>query len=166
MSNSESTKDYIYSGKIKEYETILLEFFKELGNLKNQPSKISTINSYLAIRKSLTQKELKELTGFSSGAVSKYINKTIKFGIVKRTRKEGSNEYIYYIAKPFSEMYKSASELSMDLIEPMLSKIDINLNRLEDYKTHRGYDLFKTRLEDLRKTFEAFSKIKALLFKD
>ena len=61
MSNSKSTKDYIYSGKIKKYEAVLLEFFKELGNLKNQSSKMSTINSYLAIRKSLTQKELKEL---------------------------------------------------------------------------------------------------------
>jgi len=166
MSNSEFSKDYIYSGKIKKYENLLLEFFKTLGDLKNQSPKISSINGYLAIRRSLTQKELKELTGFSSGTVSKYLNTMIEFGTVKRNRKEGSNEYVYSLFKSLPEMYKSTSELSMDLVEHVLNKITNSLNKLEDYKTHRGYGLFKTRIEDLRKTFNGFSKIKELFFKD
>jgi len=164
MLNSDSTNEYVYTGKIKEYEQVLVEFFKKLGDLKNQSIKISIINGYLAIHKNLTQRQLKKLTGFSSGSISKYLNIMIKFGTIKRFRRNGSNEYIYSLTKPLPQIYASTSELSIDLIEPIVNEISISLNKLEDFQNLEGYGILKTRLTDLQNTFESFSKIKELLF--
>ena len=69
--NSEHDKSQnLFSEKLRKYEDKLVKFFVDIGTRKRVNPKMLQISSYLLIHGSLTQKELKELTGLSMGTIS------------------------------------------------------------------------------------------------
>ena len=69
--SQDSMDNHVFQGKMKEYEQLLIEFSMESGRAKSADQKLQRILAYLGIHKKLTQKQFKDLTGYSIATISK-----------------------------------------------------------------------------------------------
>ncbi|MFX0202930.1 MAG: hypothetical protein ACFFCW_43055 [Candidatus Hodarchaeota archaeon] len=124
--------------KLLEYEERLVSFFVKSGKIKKIHSKFSTILGYFYTRRSLTQKQLRELTGFSAGTISHMLNQLLAIGMIRRHNIPGSRERRYeLIGIRFDVSSRAATpDVIQELIgyikgvESLLDAIDADLKRI------------------------------------
>ena len=67
--------------KLKQIEKRLVEIIASMGYFKGRSQKMAEITANIAIRKEVTQKQIRELTGYSLGTVSSALQSLQKQGL-------------------------------------------------------------------------------------
>lgn len=143
--------NHIFEGKMKEYEQILVEFSMESGRAKSADQKLQKLLAYLGIHKKLTQKQFKDLTGYSMATISKKLRFLIDSGVIEKKRIERSNEHVYQIDRQVYARVGNLSYTELPIIkEYILTKID----ELKNYNDKSGYELLSNRLNEMIKSLD------------
>jgi DNA-binding transcriptional regulator GbsR (MarR family) len=72
-----------FDSEIKKIEDEFIDFIVSSPLFIGEKLIFSTIKAYFMTRENLTQEELKELSGFSSGAISQELKKLLKRGLIE-----------------------------------------------------------------------------------
>ena len=80
---------------LQKIEDEVIEFLMTSPLFMGEKPIFLTIKSYFITRESLTQKELKKLTGYSSGAISQELNRLVEKGMIEVSKISSSGEKTY-----------------------------------------------------------------------
>ncbi len=159
------TEDLIFEGRIKEFEQIFLEYVMATGVAKSTSPKMQLIIGYLAIHGRLTQKQLRDLTGLSAGAISKNLRKFLQFGgLIRKERIEATNQY-HYVMTPMSEIAGRMSDIYSNEFVDLITFLREKLEELQNYKGKRGQELLSERIHDLIVTIQTMNNISSEIMK-
>ena len=151
--------DFKFRGKIKEYEKTLIKFFVDIGKNKDTPAKVQEILGYLIIHDKLSQSNLKELTGFSTGTISTTLGNLVKLGVVKKERIATSNKYLYSMIGDLPKIFETSSDVSIEQFTIISKFINTKITELKKYEGKEGYDKLRTQLNILLSGFDKVMKI-------
>jgi len=154
--SQDSIDDHVFEGKMKEYEQVLVDFSMESGRAKSADLKLQKILAYLSIHKKLTQKQFKDLTGFSIGTISKKLRFLIESGVIEKERIEKTNEYIYQID---TQVYARVGNLSYTEFPIIKEFVIAKIDELKKDKEKSGQDLLLKRLIEMLQSFDFITKI-------
>ncbi|TFG01612.1 MAG: transcriptional regulator [Promethearchaeota archaeon] len=145
-------KKKLQEGKIRNYEKKLIEFLVEIGKKKGTNETLSAIIGYFLIHKRLTQSQLKELSGFSKGAISENLKILAESRFVHKELIEGTRKYQYSIGDSMSYVAENVSLIKSLKAEELLNFANKKISQLKamDNKKKPGYDLLLKRLEELK----------------
>lgn len=162
-SNQSQDYDFRFKGKIKDYEKTLIRFFIDIGKNKDTPPKVQEILGYLMIHNKLTQSNLKELTGYSTGTISTTLYNLVELGVVQKERIALSNKYQYSLFGDIPQIIERSSEVSLEQSTIISKFLDDKLNELEEFRNKEGYTNLHTQinvlLSGLKKVFKMFPSI-------
>ncbi len=156
MNTNSLIENHKFEGKIKEYENILIDFVLESGRAKSVDPNLQLILGYIGIHKKLTQKQLKDLTGLSSGTISKKLRDILDLKVVKKEKIPKTNKYIY-INTP--ETYGDTADETLEEFIEITKFLKQKINELEDKKDKKGAEFLIKRIQGLFKTFETVKNI-------
>ncbi|MFX1289255.1 MAG: MarR family transcriptional regulator, partial [Promethearchaeota archaeon] len=151
--------DFRFRGKIKDYEKTLIKFFIDIGKHKDTPAKIQEILGYLIIHDKLSQSNLKELTGYSSGTISATLGKLVELGVVQKERIASSNMYLYSMIGDLPKIFETSSEVSIEQFTIISKFMENKLKELEEYKSKEGYKNLHTQINVLLDGFKKVMKV-------
>lgn len=157
----EEKQSHLFDDKIRIYEDKLIEIILDIGQSKRVNPKIATISCYLLIHGKLTQKEIKELTGFSMGTVSTYLSVMIGTGNYRKMRIPHTHTFVY----SFSGKLEVLTTRAIEVVLSSLGPIEICLkNKKEILKklikqNKKGAKHLSNRIEELLDSFEIYEKI-------
>jgi len=159
--NSNQAPDHTirFRGKIKDYEKTLIKFFIDIGKNKDTPAKIQEILGYLIIHDKLSQSNLKELTGYSSGTISVVLGNLVELGVVQKERIASSNLYLYSKVGDLPKMFETSSEVSIEQFTLISKFMENKLNELEEYKGKKGYANLRNQINVLLDGFKKVMEI-------
>ncbi|UCC21209.1 MAG: hypothetical protein JSV62_08015 [Promethearchaeota archaeon] len=149
-------EDHIFEGKIKEYEQILIDFVLDSGRAKSVDPNLQLVLGYLGIHKRLTQKQLKDLTGLSTGTISKKLRDILALGVAKKEKIPKTNEYLY-INTP--ESYGTVADTTLDDFTKINEFLKNKIIELKKFSHKKGAKFLSKRLKGLTKTFETVQNI-------
>jgi len=158
-SNQAQGHDFRFKGKIKDYEKTLIKFFIDIGKNKDAPSKVQEILGYLMIHNKLTQSNLKELTGYSTGTISSTLSNLVMLGVVKKERIAMSNKYQYLLTGNLPQIIERTSEVSSEHFTIISKFLDDKLNELDEFRNKEGYINLHTQINVLLGGFNKVLKI-------
>jgi len=158
-SNQAQDHDFRLKGKIKDYEKTLIKFFIDIGKNKDTPSKVQEIFGYLIIHNKLTQSNLKELTGYSTGTISSTLGNLMKLGVVQKERIVLSNKYQYSLTGDLPQLIERTSEVSHEHFTIISKFLGNKLNELDEYRDKEGYTNLHTQINVLLGGFNKVLKI-------
>jgi DNA-binding transcriptional regulator GbsR (MarR family) len=85
-----------FDPEIRQIEQEIVEFFAEKASeYTGRHPIVSMVMSYFYIRRSLTQRDLRKLTGFSAGAISKAVRQLVDMNVITREVIPGTHTHIY-----------------------------------------------------------------------
>ncbi|MFX1378420.1 MAG: hypothetical protein ACFFA4_04950 [Promethearchaeota archaeon] len=149
-------ENHKFEGKIKEYEQILIDFVLDSGRAKSVDPNLQLILGYIGIHKRLTQKQLKGLTGLSSGTISKKLRDILALHVVKKESIPKSNEYLYInTPETYGDTADATLEEFIEINEFLKKKVSV-LEKLNDKK---GAKFLSHRIKGLIKTFDTVQNI-------
>ena len=154
--SQDSMDNHVFQGKMKEYEQLLIEFSMESGRAKSADQKLQKILAYLGIHKKLTQKQFKDLTGYSIATISKKLRFLIDSGVIEKKRIEKSNEYVYQIDQ---QVYARVGNLSYTEFPTIKEYISTKIDELKQYKNRSGCKHLSSRLNELMQSLDFITKI-------
>ncbi|MHA1915317.1 MAG: MarR family transcriptional regulator [Promethearchaeota archaeon] len=156
IKNQVSVENHIFEGKIKEYEEVLIQFVLESGRAKSVDPSLQLILGFIGIHKKLTQKQLRNLTGLSTGTISKKLRDILVFGIVRKERIPKTNEYLY-ISAP--EAYLGTAAATFEDFTKINEYLKKKIIELERFKDKQDAVFLSERIKGLLKTFETVQNI-------
>ena len=157
----EEVQSHLFDAKLRKYEDKLVEILLDIGQIKRTNPKMSAIACYLLIHEKLTQKELKELTGFSMGTISTYLSVMLGTGNFRKIRIPHSHTFLY----SFSGKLEALITIAIEFVLSSLGSIDIYLKKkkktLEKLieKSMKGAKHLSERFEELIDSFEKYKKL-------
>ena len=157
----EEEPSHLFNDKLSKYEDELVEILLDISKSKRVNPKMSTIACYLFIHGGLTQKEIKQLTGFSMGTISTYLSVMTGTGNFQKQRIPGTHKFKYSFSGELEVLTTRAIEIvlnSFDSIEIFLKKKKEELNKLIE-QSKKGAQHLSLRIEELLKSFEVYKKI-------
>ena len=114
MTVNENTNDHdFFDEKLKKYEEKLVAFFTDIGQQKRVNPKFLKMSSFLFIHKKLTQKALKELTGFSTGTISTFLSVMIGSDFYTKELIPGTHTYIYRYNGKIEDLTSKGLEIAL-----------------------------------------------------
>lgn len=133
-----------FGPEIKALEDEVIQFLSTSPLFIGQNPLLTKIKAFFATRKDLTQPELQELTGYSSGAISQALKELVNDGFIKKERSESKGKIIYsmisvelaYI-RAHMEGLKQTLCLGEDLIK---IKTDLDKDK-EDLQDIKGFNV-------------------------
>jgi DNA-binding transcriptional regulator GbsR (MarR family) len=149
-------ENHIFEGKIKEFEDILIEFVMDSGRAKSVDLNVQLILGYIGIHKSLTQKQLKDLTKLSAGTISKKLRDILALGIVRKEKIPKSNEFLYVNAP---ESYEDSAITTLEGFIEINEFLKKKISEIEKHKNKDGAEFLLKRIKDLVTTFEKVQNI-------
>jgi len=163
IGNTEDSKkkDHLFSEKLRKYEEKLVEFFVDIGTRKRVNSKMLQISSYLLIHQSLTQKELKELTGLSMGTISTFLTVMIGMGRFQKERIPKTHTFTYSYLGNIDEMTIRGIDVMINSLTSMgvyLIAKKKELKKLEK-ENKKGAEHLSQRIDELIDIFEFYKDI-------
>ncbi len=150
------SRNHLFQGKIKEYEQILIEFVLESGRAKSVDPNLQLILGYIGIHKSLTQKELKDLTGLSAGTISKKLGDILTLGVIKKEKIPKTNQFLYINAP---EAYVDTADATLEEFIEINEFLKKKITEIEKFKDKKGAEFLSERIKSLIKTFETVQNI-------
>jgi len=153
------SKPYIYQGKIREYEIRLIDFFMKAGLVKGQSPTFTTIIGYLLIHKRLTQMQLRELTGFSRGAISNNLNLLKNTGLVSKELIKGTRKHYYTFGGDMSQVSSKTGIFKKELNDTAKSYFMAKLIELKQLPNKKGYNLLFERISAIMNFLNIHKKI-------
>jgi len=152
-------KKKLDQGKIKEFEDRLINFFVKAGQLKGQNVTFSTIIGCFLIHNSLTQDQVRELTGFSKGSVSTNLNALEEYGFLKKKLIKGTRKYLYSFGGDFSRLSANTGAFKKEVNEKAKKFFQSKIKELNEFKDKKGYKILSERLSDIMKFLEIHKKL-------
>lgn len=143
--------------KLQKIENKLLDILTNLSFLKGRQPKTSKIIGLIYIHRNITQKKLRELTGYSLGTISTNLQSLERMGIIRKRQETQTREYNYdldgTIAQPgsrsvtniyeyFSQQKEFIKQTKTELAQPHLS-------------SKKGYENVKDFIDKMDKVFPA-----------
>ena len=153
--------NHLFDSKLRKYEDNLVELLLDIAQQKRVNRKLSTISSYLLIHERLTQKELKELTGFSMGSVSTFLSVMTGTGAIQKERIPHTHTFMYSIYGKLEILTTRAIEValrSLDSIGLFLKNKNEILKKLIG-QSKKGAKHLSQRIDELIESFEIYKKI-------
>jgi len=167
IEDTESIKR-LYSKKLRKYEDKLVEFFVDIGRRKRVNPKILQISSYLLIHGSLTQKELKNLTGLSMGTISTFLSVMIGMGRFQKERIHKTHTFRYSYSGNIEEMTIRGIDVMVSSLTSMGVYLNAKKKQLKDLaeQNKKGAEHLSQRIDELLDIFEFYKKIFPDLYKE
>ena len=132
-------------------ETQVINYFVNSILAEGRSEITSTILFYFITRKDLTQKNLKKLTGFSTGKISQEVNDFVKMNLITISDKSPTGEITYSMESIESEIFNRGINIIKSNLawEKKFLEIleDLNKNQ-ESLKKLNGYDKIKSNIEE------------------
>jgi DNA-binding transcriptional regulator GbsR (MarR family) len=161
--NSEDIKNqyHLYSEKLRKYEDKLVDFFIDIGTRKRVNSKMIQISSYLLIHKSLTQKELRELTGLSMGTISTFLTVMIGMGRFQKERIPKTHTFTYSYSGNIDEMTIRGIEVMINSLTSMGVYLKSKKNELKELEKQnkKGASHLSQRIDELLDIFDFYKEV-------
>ena len=154
--SQDSIDNHIFQGKMKEYEELLIEFSMESGRAKSADQKLQKLLAYLGIHKKLTQKQFRDLTGYSIATISKKLRFLIDSGVIEKKRIEKSNEHVYQIDQ---HVYARVGNLSYTEFPAIKDFIISKIDELKQFKDRSGFEHLTRRLNEMIQSLDFITKI-------
>ena len=146
--------------KLKEIEKRLIEIIASMSYVKGRSQKMAEITANISIRKEVTQKQIRELTGYSLGTVSSALQSLEKQGFIRKTKNSVTKEYIYadegtltdFRSKSMTNIFEYFSQLKKFLknIEKRLEKPNL--------KNKKGYHNIKNFVDSMSLLFSTLEQ--------
>ena len=159
-------QDQLFDEKLRNYEKKLVQFFIDIGEQKRVNPKFLKMSSYLILHKKLTQKQLKELTGFSIGTISTFLSILLGTGFYEKQRIEGTHTYTYRYKGNVEDFTTKGIEIALDSFlnsESFLKKKKEELKTLMK-QNKKGAKHLSQRIDEIISIFtfyeDFFSKMK------
>lgn len=161
---NESLSNHKLEGKLKDFEKDLVEFFSDLTEENPKGNTYTDIVAYLFIHRKLTQKQLKELTGFSLGSISNILSILENTEVIekkpvlinRKKRKVRVNTYSLGNNKDlFLKSQRSRLTSASRAYQFILSKKE----ELDKFKSQnkKGYQVLSSRIEEILRFLENIS---------
>ena len=146
-----SVKDHLYQGKIRYYEKRLIELIIEITESKERSPTIYEIIGYILIHGSLTQKQLKDLTGFSLGKLSANLNALVGAGGLDKKLIKGTHAYAYSFGGDISKILSRTSFLKFDTNVKLKELVEDKIVELEmkEFANKSGRELLLKRMYEM-----------------
>ncbi len=131
---------------VQKIEDTIIEYLMNTSLATSRDEFTAKILFYFLTRRDLTQRMLKELTGFSGGKISQVVNDLVKIGLVDITKRSSSGEITYSMESIQSENFRRGNNLIRTSIswEDKLKAIKRELKRDKDeLQGLIGYDKIK-----------------------
>jgi len=151
--------------KLQDIKNHLVEIITSMVQLKGRSDKLDKIAAYITIRGEVTQKLLREITGYSLGTVSSSLQILEKMGFVSKYKNSNSREHLYRYEESYTQ---SQSRSIMNVLE-YFRELDEFLSQMEDkldkphLKGKEGYKKIREFIENMRRLFpvveDALSKL-------
>jgi len=154
-----SDNNFKFRGKIQDYEKILIKFFIDIGKNKETPAKVQEILGYLIIHDKLSQPNLKELTGYSTGTISTTLGILIELGVVQKERIASSNQYLYSMIGDLPQIFERSSDISIEQFTLISKYMGNKLDELENFRAKKGYDNLHTQINVLLNGYKKVMKV-------
>ena len=152
-----TTKQETIPEQLKEIEKSLVEIITSMGYLKGRSKKMAKIAAYITIRQEVTQKLLREITGYSLGSVSSALQSLEDIGFIKKIENSNSREYIYKYETNYTQP-QSKSMLNVlnyfSQLERFLTAIEKKLDK-PGFKEKKGYKNIKNFINTMNALFPA-----------
>ena len=153
------SKSHIYEGKVRAYEKRLVEILVDAGKVKGQNAVFGSIIGYLLLHESLTQTQLKELTGFSKGAISQSLKVLSSVPAIKKEPLEGGREYFYALGVNMTDIASNIGSYKSESNELAIKFLQSKVQELDKYKDKSGYDILSKRVTQMINFFEYNVKV-------
>ncbi len=148
------SKSHVYEGKVRVYEKRLIEILVDAGKIKGQNAVFGSIIGYLLLHGSLTQTQLKELTGFSKGAISQSLKVLSSAPAIKREPLEGKREYLYTLGTNMSDIASNIGSYKSESNESAIKFLQSKVQELDKNKNKNGYKTLSKRVITMINFFE------------
>ncbi|MFX1568254.1 MAG: MarR family transcriptional regulator [Promethearchaeota archaeon] len=167
MTVEEDVKDesHLFDNKLRSYEDKIVDFLLDIARTKRVNPKISTISSYLLIHGKLTQKELKELTGFSMGSISTFLSVMTGTGVFQKKRIPKSHTFTYSFTGELEDLTTKGIEIALSSFSPLDIYLKSKKNELKKYieQSKKGAQHLFNRIDELLEAFEIYKFLFPLL---
>ncbi|MHA2005693.1 MAG: hypothetical protein ACXABO_02455 [Promethearchaeota archaeon] len=155
------SSNHLFDEKLRYYEDTLVELLLDIAQQKRVNQKISTITAYLLIHRELTQKEIKELTGFSMGTISTILSVLIGAGnFFSKRRIPKTHKFTYSFSGELEDLTVRGIEFaisSLTSLESFLRNVLKNLENLEE-ENKKGAKHLSSRINELVVSFEYYKE--------
>jgi DNA-binding transcriptional regulator GbsR (MarR family) len=153
MGNNDSV---VFDPEIRQIERDIVAFFAEkTPEYTGRHPIIAAVMAYFYIRRSLTQQELRRLTGFSAGAVSKAVRQLVGMNMITREMVPGTHTHIYKMEtlpfrspSYFLQTQKNLEDLHKELKE-MKATLDANSDQMRDLEGYQKIYAIVSQLIEL-----------------
>jgi DNA-binding transcriptional regulator GbsR (MarR family) len=149
-----------FDPEIRQIEQEIVAFFAEKASeYTGRHPIVSMVMSYFYIRRSLTQRDLRKLTGFSAGAISKAVRQLVDMNVITREVIPGTHTHIYKMETlPFrSPSYFLQTEQALETVHKELREIKESLDAYGD--EIRGLEGYKKVYAIVMHLLEQISKV-------
>ncbi|NVM19481.1 MAG: MarR family transcriptional regulator [Candidatus Lokiarchaeota archaeon] len=153
------SKSHIYEGKVRVYEKRLIEILVDAGKIKGQNAVFGSIIGYLLLHGNLTQTQLKELTGFSKGAISQSLKILSSAPAIKKEPLEGKREYLYTLGTSMADIATNIGSYKSESNERAIEFLQIKAQELDKNKDKNGYKSLLKRVTEMINFFEYNVKV-------
>jgi len=163
VSNKTPQDPHGFDPEIRQMEQEIVEFFAEKSpEFTGRHPIIATIMAYFDIRRSLTQQDLQDLTGFSAGTISKSVRQLVDMNVVTKETIPGTHKHVYRMEKlPFTSAryFGRARALDMEMekeLKEMKETLDTHAEEMKDLEGYRKIYTTITQLLELMSTAPSF----------
>jgi len=156
-----NSKNSSLEEKFRAVEHRLAEIIADFGYLKGRPAKTSEVMAHIQIRQEVTQKQLRELTGYSLGTVSAALQELEQWGFVSRHASPNSREYSYSLNGTLPQVLSK----SMTGFQEYLSQTSGFLKEVEaklcnqSLSEKQGYSSLRRFLDEMNVLIPAYEHI-------
>ena len=161
-------KQRLFDPKLCKYEDILVEFHRDIGKSKRVNEKFVIIGTYLYLHGKLTQSNLVDLTGFSSGTISTYLAVMEGMGLITKQRIPKTHTFEYGITIPITNEITERLNTSLKSFITIQSFLIKKKEQLEELKkkSKSGAKHLSKRIKQLIDALEYYKDIYITLEKD
>lgn len=157
----EAEENHLFDSELRKYEDKLVELLLDIAQQKRVNRKLSTITSYLLIHGGLTQKELKELTGFSMGTISTFLSVMVGAGnFFEKRLIPKTHTFVYSFSGKLGDLSIKGVEIAINSIISMEGFLRTTLLKLKklDEQGKKGAKLLSERILELLDSFELYKE--------
>ena len=151
--NKASQDPHGFDPEIRQIEQEIVEFFAEkTPEYTGRHPIVARVMAYFYTRRNLTQRDLRHLTGFSAGTISKSVRQLVDMNVINKEIIRGTHTHIYKMEKlPFSSarFFLRTEELLGELekeIRAMKATLDTHA---EEMQVLKGYQRIYTMITQL-----------------
>ena len=157
---SANEKGQLFDEKLHKYEEKLVDFFTDIGQQKRVNPKYIKMSSYLLLHKKLTQKQLKELTGYSLGTISTFLSVMLGTGYYEKKRIQGTHTYTYQYQGNIADFTTRGIEIALNALldsETILRKKQNELKILMEQK-RKGASHLSKRIDEILRMLNFYAE--------